>query len=169
MVTSNGTNPSSAVVWVVNSSGGSGTGATLVAFDAVPQPANGGGLKLQQIDTEPIGTASKFTIPATSNGMVYVGTRDGRVLGFGVTAGTALRRGAAPAFGTTVVGSATTRTATVTAARTVTVTGLSSSAVTVTRPVQHRPGDRNRPRAAPGPGRSRSRSPCTAVTRCGCR
>ncbi len=38
VVTSNGTNPSSAVVWVVNSSGGSETGATLVAFDAVPQP-----------------------------------------------------------------------------------------------------------------------------------
>jgi Abnormal spindle-like microcephaly-assoc'd, ASPM-SPD-2-Hydin len=130
VVTSNGSDPSSAVVWVVHSSGGSGTGASLVAFDALPQPANGGGVKLQQIDTEPIGTASKFTIAATSNGMVYVGTRDGRVLGFGVTAGSALRRGATPAFGTAVVGSATIRTATVTAARTVIVTGLGSSAIT---------------------------------------
>jgi hypothetical protein len=130
VVTSNGTDPSSAVVWVVDSSGPAGTGASLVAFDAVPQPAAGGGLKLKQIDSEPIGTASKFTIVAPSNGMVYVGTRDGRVLGFGVSAAPALRRGAAPAFGTTAVGSATTRTATATAARTVTVTGISSSAAT---------------------------------------
>jgi hypothetical protein len=101
-----------------------------VALDAVPQPAKGGGVKLQQIATEPIGTAGQFTIVAPSNGMIYVGTRDGRVLGFGVTAGAALRRGATPAFGTTAVGSATTRTATATAARTVTVTGLRSSAVT---------------------------------------
>jgi PQQ-like domain/Abnormal spindle-like microcephaly-assoc'd, ASPM-SPD-2-Hydin len=133
VVTSNGTDPSSAVVWVVRSSGSLGTGATLVAFDAVPQPAQGGGLELQQIAAEPIGTASKFTIAAPSNGMVYVGTRDGRVLGFGVTAA-ALRRGATPAFGTTSVGSATTRIATVTAARAVTVTGLRSSAVTSPNP-----------------------------------
>jgi len=130
VVTSNGTDPSSAVVWVVDSSGSAGTGATLVAFDAVPQPAKGGGVKLQQIDSEPIGTASKFTIVAPSRGLVYVGTRDGRVLGFGVTAAAALRRGAAPAFGTIAVGSATTRTATATAARSVTVTGLSSAAAT---------------------------------------
>jgi ASPM-SPD-2-Hydin domain-containing protein/putative pyrroloquinoline-quinone binding quinoprotein/HYDIN/CFA65/VesB family protein len=130
VVTSNGTNPSSAVVWVVHVSDRTGTGADLVAFDAVPQPAKGGGVKLQQINSEPIGTASKFTIAAPSNGMIYVGTRDGRVLGFGVTAAAALRRGPAPAFGTTAVGSATTRTATATAARTVTVTGIRSSAVT---------------------------------------
>lgn len=151
VVTSNGANPSSAVVWVVDSSGSAGTGASLVAFDAVPQPAQGGGLEMQQIAAEPIGTASKFTIAATGNGMVYVGTRDGRVLGFGVTAAAALRRGATPAFGSAAVGSATTRTATATATRTVTVTGLRSSAATspdpfstgrVTETAPGRPGPR---------------------------
>ena len=53
----------------------------------MPQPASGGGLQLHELAEEPIGTASQFTIPATSNGMVYVGTRDGNVLGFGASAG----------------------------------------------------------------------------------
>jgi hypothetical protein len=134
VITSNGTNASSAVVWVVDSSDMSGTGASLVAFDAVPQPASGGGLQLQELAEEPIGTASQFTIPATSNGMVYVGTRDGNVLGFGISAGAALRRGATADFGKTAVRSAATRTVTATAARTVTVTGISVSAVTSPSP-----------------------------------
>jgi hypothetical protein len=130
VVTSSGTDPSSAVVWVVDSSGMSGTGAFLMAFDAVPQPAKGGGVKLQQIAGEPIGTAGQFSIVATSKGMVYVGTRDGHVLGFGVTGHAALRRGPAAAFGSTAVGSSATRPVTATAVRTVTVTGLGSSAAT---------------------------------------
>jgi outer membrane protein assembly factor BamB len=133
-VTSNGTDPSSAVVWVVDSSGMSGTGAALLAFAAVPQPASGGGLQLQELASEPLGTASQFTIPATSNGMVYVGTRDGNVLGFGASGGAALRRGPAAEFGRTAVGSAATRTVTATAERTVTVTGISVSAVAAPDP-----------------------------------
>ncbi len=127
VVTSNGNDPLSAVVWVVDKSGSS---SSLIAFPVVPQPAKGGGVKLQQIDGEPIGTASNFTVPATSNGMVYVGTLDGHVLGFGVTTAAALQRAGTGEFGTTAVGSATTRTATVTASRTVTVTGINSSAIT---------------------------------------
>ena len=134
VVTSNGTDPSSAVVWVVDSSGMSGTGASLLAFDAVPQPAPGGGLQLQELAEEPIGTAGQFTIAATSNGMVYVGTRDGHVLGFGVSPGAVLRRGPAADFGRTAVGSAATRTVTATAARTVTVTGVSASTVAAPDP-----------------------------------
>ena len=38
---------------------------------------------LSPIWTAPIGTAAKFSIPATSGGRVYVGTRDGHVYGFG--------------------------------------------------------------------------------------
>ena len=47
-----------------------------------------------------------------------------------VTTGAALQRAGTGEFGTTAVGSATTRTATVTASRAVTVTGVSSSAIT---------------------------------------
>jgi hypothetical protein len=155
VVTSNGTDPSSAVVWVVDSSGAAGTGASLIAFDAAPQPAPGGGLQLQQLADEPIGTASKFTIAAASNGMVYVGTRDGNVLGYGVTAGAALRRGPTAKFGRTAVGSAATRMVTATAARTVTATGVSSSAVTSPDPftvgqvTETFPGGRSVPVAFP--------------------
>jgi hypothetical protein len=127
------------VVWVVDSSGGDGTGSSLLAFRAVPRPASGGGLQLQELANEPIGTASKFTIPATSNGMIYVGTRDGNVFGFGVTKAAALRRGPAASFGRTAVGSAATRTVTATAARKVTVTGISSLSA-ATSPNRFKPG-----------------------------
>ena len=130
VVTSDGTDPASAVVWVVESSGAGGTDASLVAFDAVPVSAAGGGLQLHELGEWPIGTAGQFTIAATSNGRVYVGTRDGHVLGFGVTTGAALRRSSAARFGDTAVGSVAIRTASVTAARTTTVTGATPSAVT---------------------------------------
>jgi len=128
VVTSYGTNNSSVVVWAVDSPGETGTGASLQAFAGMPQPVNGS-LQLRQIWSAPIGTASKFTIPATSNGMVYVGTRDGRVLGFGATV--ASLRGAKPlSFGQVAASSAATAPVTLTAAATVTVTGASVTAGT---------------------------------------
>jgi hypothetical protein len=132
VVTSNGNDPASAVVWVVQNNGGSNS--TLVAFPAVPQPAKGGGVKLQEISGQPLGQVNSFVIPATGNNMVYVGTGDGHVLGFGVTTGAALQRGATPAFGSTAVGSSATQTATATASRTVTVTGGSVTAATSPSP-----------------------------------
>jgi len=129
VVTSNGTDPKSAVVWVVNSPGGSGTGASLQAFDALPQTVNGT-LQMSEIWSAPIGTASKFSIPATSNGMVYVGTRDGHLLGFGVTTGAALAGVRPVTFSPTAVGATAVKDATVTASTTVTVTGVSAAAST---------------------------------------
>ena len=85
VVTSNGANLASAVVWVVGAAGGNGARGTLEAFDAVP-PAGCSTTKpctISPIWSAPIGTASKFAIPATDAGRVYVGTRDGTVLGFG--------------------------------------------------------------------------------------
>ncbi len=131
VVTSNGNDPNSAVVWVVQNNGGSNS--TLVAFPAVPQPAKGGGVKLQQISGQPLGQVQSFIIPATGNNMVYVGTANG-VLGFGVTTGAALQRGATPAFGSTTVGSSATQTVTATASRAVTVTGVSDTAATSPSP-----------------------------------
>lgn len=81
-VTSTGTGAGSAIVWVVHTSDPSGVGATLQAYDAVPQ---GGQLHLRF--SAPIGTAAKFVNPATDSGRVYLGTRDGHVLGFGPQAG----------------------------------------------------------------------------------
>ncbi|MGH3157307.1 MAG: choice-of-anchor D domain-containing protein, partial [Streptosporangiaceae bacterium] len=135
VVTSGGTDPSSAVVWLVDSPGGvAGTGSSLVTFDAVPQRATGGGLQMQELGDWPIGTAGQFSIVATSRGKVYVGTRDGHLLGFGLPKDPALRRSGTARFGDTPVNTAATRTATVTTTRTVTVTGVSTSAVTAPDP-----------------------------------
>ena len=102
---------------------GGGSGAT-------PQPRAGGGTKMHEIWSGTIGTAAKFTFAATAHGMVYVGTRDGDVYGFGITSGAALKGGGTDTFADTPVHSATTAAATVTATRTVTVTGAGLRAMT---------------------------------------
>ncbi|HEY2305609.1 MAG TPA: hypothetical protein VGI05_07000 [Streptosporangiaceae bacterium] len=132
VVTSNGTDPSSAILWVVDSpdTNGDGRHSSLDAFDATPQPKTGGGTKMHEIWTGAIGTSSKFMMAATGNGMVYVGTRGGNVYGFGITSGAALKSGGTATFADTAVHSANTAAATVTATTTVTVTGASLSAVT---------------------------------------
>ena len=72
-------------------------------------------------------TSSKFSIPATSQGWVYVGTRDGHVLGF------AAPGAAAPAVATTAtlpqtaVGTTSSQAVTVTATKRVTFTGATAS------------------------------------------
>ena len=75
VVTSSGANPSSAVVWAVNRA--AGASSSLEAFAAIPH-----GGRLTPLRSMPIGTAIKFSVPATSAGRVYVGT-DGKVFGFG--------------------------------------------------------------------------------------
>jgi Abnormal spindle-like microcephaly-assoc'd, ASPM-SPD-2-Hydin/PQQ-like domain len=72
VITSTGSKASSAVVWEVQTENDNGTDGTLDAFDAVPTSKH----VLKQIWTAPIGHASQFTTPATSNGRVYVGTRN---------------------------------------------------------------------------------------------
>jgi hypothetical protein len=71
VITSNGATASSAVVWEVHADNDTGTGGSLDAFDAMP----GHGV-LPEIWSAPIGHASQFSVPATSNGRVYVGARN---------------------------------------------------------------------------------------------
>jgi hypothetical protein len=79
VVTSNGTDPSSAIVWEVNNAGG-----TLEAFNAVP--VNG---VLEQIWSAPLGTTAKFEVPATDSGRLYTGVRnDGSAAATGANATT---------------------------------------------------------------------------------
>ena len=125
VITSHGTDPSSGIIWAVDSSGSTGTGSSLGAWDLLPQPKEGGGTKLREIWSGNIGTAAKFTIAATDNGMVYMGTRDGNVYGFGVTSGGALKRSGTVTYPDTPVGSAAAAPVTLTAAKTVTVSGAS--------------------------------------------
>jgi hypothetical protein len=133
-ITSNGTDATTGVIWAVDASGATGSGAFLGAWQLLPVPQSGGGVMLSEIWSAPIGTSSKFSVAATDNGMVYVGTRDGHVLGFGLTGGAALARSASAQFGDTPVVSSASKRVSVTATRTVTVTGASVSAAATPAP-----------------------------------
>jgi hypothetical protein len=128
VVTSSGSNPASAIVWEVYLPHEDGANARLEAFDAVPQKV-GTTLQMKEIWSAPIGTGVKFASPATSNGRVYVGTRDGHVLGFGP--GSPLS-GTAVSFGQVAVSSTGSATAKLTLAATetqsVTISSITTSA-----------------------------------------
>lgn len=119
-VTSNGTDPSSAVVWMVYSQSEAGGTGMLEAFDGAPQQ----GGTLPEIWSAPIGTPTQFTVPATANGRVYVGTRDGFVFAYG-SPDKAPVTAPSTTFGRITAGKAATATVTVTATTTVTIKGVS--------------------------------------------
>jgi hypothetical protein len=121
VVTSNGTTSGSALVWGVYSSGASGSGAQIRAYSALP---SNGTMTLRY--AAPIGTASKFAVPATEKGRVYVGNRTGLLYGFGRPTTVALQ-GSPTDFGSVAVGTTATKSVTVTALRSVTVNSVSTS------------------------------------------
>ncbi|MFC1411854.1 choice-of-anchor D domain-containing protein [Streptacidiphilus sp. N1-12] len=123
VVTSTGTASGSALVWVVQSGGPTGEDSTLRAYRPVPD-ADG---TLDLVWSAPIGTASKFSVPATDGGRLYLGNRDGLLMAFGRPAATAVN-GSPVDFGGVAVGATGRATATLTATRTVTLTGLTASA-----------------------------------------
>ena len=163
MVTSNGTTAGSTVVWAVSVSGPRGTRGQLRAYGAIPSAG-----VLPLLWSAPIGTASKFSVPTAWNGHVLVGTRTGRLIGFGPTTAGAVT--AAPlAFGSVPVGTSKTLTLAATATQATTVTGTAdvsgyqASTRPGPRPRAPRAGPR-RPRPPPpgrrpGPPRSRRRAP----------
>ena len=128
VVTSNGNDPASAVVWEVSSGGEGSTHGTFEAFDAIPTASG----QLKMIWSAPIGTATKFSVPATDSGRVYVGT-DGHVIGFG-SPDKAPLSGTPLAFNQLAAGSSSCRTATVTATAAVTVTGVTESSASAPDP-----------------------------------
>ncbi len=128
VVTSDGTDPGSAVVWVVRAENESGARGTLDAFAAVPSARCARPCVMRPIWSAPIGTASQFSIPATSGGYVYVGTRDEQVLAFARRTRAPLGRAAPVTFGQTGLGSAASREISVTASARVTVSGVTASA-----------------------------------------
>ena len=122
VVTSTGSTSGSAIVWVEYSDGSTGANGQLRAYDAVP--VNG---QLNLRYSAPIGTAAKFATPGTDGSRVYVGTRDGKVIGFGRPTTAALTSSPTD-FGSVAVGASGTATVTVTATRTVTISAISASA-----------------------------------------
>jgi hypothetical protein len=122
IVTSDGTTPGSAVVWATNTDGANGSNGRLCAYTGVPVNS-----KLNLVRCFPIGTAAKFATPASSNGRVYTGTRDGMLYGFGQPTTAALTV-PQTSFGNVNVGGTGNATVTATATRTVTVTGVTTTA-----------------------------------------
>ncbi|GAA1956510.1 cell wall-binding repeat-containing protein [Catenulispora subtropica] len=133
IVTSNGTDSGSAVVWVVDSpsgpwgNGATGENATLNAYSAVPDSHG----TLSRLFSAPIGRAAKYSVVATDSDHVYLGTREtdavGKVIGFGKPAKTALTT-APVTFGPVEVGSSAQKQVTLTATQPVTVTGATVNA-----------------------------------------
>jgi hypothetical protein len=121
VITSDGTTSGSALVWTVWTPNGSGAGAQLRAYD--PIPVNGHPVLRW---SAPIGTSAKFALPGVGAGRLYVGTRDGKVLGFGSPV-TPLLTGSATTFPTTNLSNSVQRTLTLTATNALTLTKLTSS------------------------------------------
>jgi hypothetical protein len=139
VVTSNGSDPTSAVIWEVytpSTPTKSGVGSILEAYElgnvasngTTPSPCTSTSMcTLTNIWSSDTFTSAKFSIPATSQGWVYVGTRDGHVLAW------AAPGAAAPAVGTTAtlpqtaVGTTTSQAVSVRATRSVTFTGATAS------------------------------------------
>lgn len=122
VVTSDGTTSGSALVWVVRSSDTGGDGGQLMVYNAVPSNHT-----LTLLRSWPLGTVTKFAVPATDGGHVYVGTRDGHLIAFGAPTDQALQSQPV-AFGATAVGTAGTATAVLTATKTVTVSAITTDA-----------------------------------------
>jgi HYDIN/CFA65/VesB-like, Ig-like domain len=121
IVTSNGTKSNTAVVWGVYENGNSGKSAQLRAYRAIP--SNG---TLTMLWSGSIGIASKFSVPTSYDGMIYVGNRSGDLMAFGMKSNAPMS--ASPVdFGQVPVGSSKTMDITVTANRSLTYTGVSDA------------------------------------------
>lgn len=142
VVTSNGADPSSAVVWVVNTSDQSGATGTLEAFPAIPGGTCTGTAPAScpPLWSFPLTKVGKFTTPATDDGRVYIATRGaagvncppgtpagnicGQVLGFGSPSSAPLAGSAPAPFANVPVGTQSApATVTVTASTSVSVQG----------------------------------------------
>lgn len=121
VITSDGLTSGSALGWAIHSTGGSGEGAELRAYDAVPVND-----KLRLRFSYPIGTATKFAMPGVGSGRIYVGTRDGKVLGFGAPVNAALR-GPSTTFARTTIGQSITKSVMLTPSVELTINSVSST------------------------------------------
>jgi len=139
VVTSNGDDPTSAVIWEVftpNTTGKTGVGSMLEAYrlgnvasnGTTPSPCSSVHMcTLTNIWHSDTFTSAKFSIPATSQGWVYVGTRDGHVLAFAAPGAAPPAVGINTVMPQTAVGSTSSQAVSVTATKTVTITGATAS------------------------------------------
>jgi hypothetical protein len=124
IVTSNGANSGSGIVWIVRCTDGSGANSQLRAYAAVPNPDG----TLNLIWSSGTFTSSKFNPPGVGpNGRIYVGTRDGHAIGFGAPIGVPLSSSGASFPVTTVGATSAPINVVITAGAAVNVTGVSTS------------------------------------------
>jgi Bacterial lectin/PQQ-like domain/Abnormal spindle-like microcephaly-assoc'd, ASPM-SPD-2-Hydin len=126
VITSEGTNSGSALIWIIWSTNRTGAGGQLRAYD--PIPVNGKPVLRFQA---PLGTASNYSTPGVGAGKLFVGNREGKVMAFGSPV-TPVLSGPATSFPTTTIGSSAQKTLTLTANSAVTITKLSSSSAQYT-------------------------------------
>jgi len=81
IVTSNGTTSGTALVWIIHATGSNGHNSQLEAFN--PVPVNN---SLEEVWSSSPFTSTVFSEPSVDNGIVYVGTKDDTLLGFGALA-----------------------------------------------------------------------------------
>ncbi len=126
VVTSNGTTSGSAVLWIIHATG-NGLDSQLEAYDPIPanQGSNG---TLDEIWSSSFFTSTVFSAPGVDNGVIYVGTKDSTLLGFG------LRSTSNPdvagnnvTFAPTAISQPVTGTATFTASRSTTISSFTLS------------------------------------------
>ena len=123
IVTSNGSKSGSALVWIVHNVSESGTDSQLQAYDPIPVKNS-----LEEVWSSAPFFSSRFAQPGVDNGIVYVGTRDERLMGFGALATkTPALSGANVNFPATIVSQRVTETATFTATAPTTVSSFSVS------------------------------------------
>ncbi|HZE17305.1 MAG TPA: choice-of-anchor D domain-containing protein, partial [Mycobacterium sp.] len=119
VITSDGTTSGSAVVWIIWAANRQGSGGQLRAYD--PVPVNG---QPHEVWSASIGTATNYSTPGVGAGRLYVGTRDGHVLGFGSPV-TQPIGGSGLSFSRTTIGDSSTQTLTLTANKAVKINSLS--------------------------------------------
>ena len=137
VVTSAGTNPRTVVVWAVltaSTPGTTATGSYLTAYALGNVAAKGTTrspcIWSAQCSLSPIWmsqkfTSATFTTPATSDGWLYVGTRDGQLLGYAAPA-TAPVLSSTVNLGQAALGASATGEVTIIARHPVTITGVTA-------------------------------------------
>ncbi len=128
IVTSNGTTSGSALLWIVHVANSNSSDSQLEAYNPVPvNPGSDGGL--EEVWSSAPFTSTFFAQPSVDNGIVYVGTKDDTLLGFGaLPSSTPSLNGSSIAFAPTVVAqSSAPLTATLTASATTTISSFTVS------------------------------------------
>lgn len=123
IITSDGTDDGSGVVWIEWAANNLGQQAQLRAYKAIPS-----GGQLVQLGVWPIGNSTNFSSPGVSGNRIYVGTRGGQIKGFGYPVDQPFSY-VGTDLGTTTVGTTVTKNITITAAYDLTLGAVSTTSV----------------------------------------